>query len=360
MIKEINIWNNSFVEEINDIEKNNATISCILLNFLNENTFHKDAFLYDVVAIAKKYNIKIILLTSYSQDINTHQPIVEFLKSNTVFIEWPLYFLTRTLVYMRNSNHLNLKNGYDLTNVQITDGIFDYVYISLNNITKNHRCEMMDQLAAHDLIGCGAISWHDIIREIPDITEMASQYIKYPFKYWTPKIMLLDQNRNISNGEFIQELIPLEYKKSFCQIVTETEENDFFLTEKTSVPLFFCKPFLVVGSKNFHKTLENFGFKLYDEIFDYSFDSLETYQERCNGIAKNILKLKGMSDEEMRVLYLKITDKLLYNRRLAIDIATDKFSDQFIKFIDEYYNQLTIKNPIKDMIDAAKEGIKYE
>lgn len=359
MIKEIPIWNHSFESELEDIKKNHDTVTHIVLNFLNENSFNTESFLLDVIKISKQYSIPVIMLTSYCEEINGKRPITDHLKSNIEVIEWPMYFLSRTFNFMGNSNNINLVNGYDLFNHVETDQDFQYLYISLNNITKPHRCEMMDQLAAKSLIERGAIAWHDLLREIPDINQLGSVYTNYPYKHWQPKLMLLDQNRNVSNGQFIQELIPLEYKNSFCQIVPETECDDFFLTEKTSVPLFFCKPFLVVGCKDFHRILESFGFKLYDEIFDYSFDSHDSYQERCKGIADNIDRLSKLNKQELKKLNTTLKEKMLFNRNLALEIATTKFSPDMLKFVNQYYNILNDDNAIKHLLDYLKENEIY-
>ena len=66
-------------------------------------------------------------------------------------------------------------------------------------------------------------------------------------------------------------------QKPFFQLVSETTTNHFFLTEKTVKPLLLKQPFLVFGNVGFHKKLKDYGFKLYDEVFNYDFG----FHRRC-------------------------------------------------------------------------------
>ena len=71
---------------------------------------------------------------------------------------------------------------------------------------------------------------------------------------------------------------------------------------------------------------------MYDEIFDYSFDSKETRTERIIGICENLDNLKN---KDYSKLYNLISDKLERNRQTALNIAkTNKFTNlEYLEFL---------------------------
>lgn len=212
---------------------------------------------------------------------------------------------------------VNESLGYDLfdKDVGLAEDVH-HLYITMNNIAKIHRCQMMDMLAKYELIEKGAITWRDAVRH----TEIASEDNRsgFNYKYWTPKRMFLDIEEN--NTTYVnQNLIPIQYKHSFMQLVAESEDTKFFLSEKTAVPLLCNKPFLVVSCKDFHKNLVDLGFVLYDELFDYSFDSIEDDETRIEKIVANVNRLKDCSKDTLLELTEMVKPKLEHNRRVAIE-----------------------------------------
>ena len=181
----------------------------------------------------------------------------------------------------------------------------------------------MDLLAKHDLIDKGAIAWRDIIRRCDDIRHTFpegvtdSMHMRYPYKYWKPKRMILDQD---IDARFNQETLPSEFNDAFMNLVTETEDTVTFITEKTVTPILMNKPFLIAGSVRNHAILRDRGFLLYDEIFDYSFDSENDINLRYEGLVENIKRISTM---DLSVIYKKLFDKLLYNKQHALKIMTE-------------------------------------
>lgn len=212
---------------------------------------------------------------------------------------------------------INENLGYDLFDKDVglaTD--IKYLYITMNNLAKLHRCQMMDMLAKYELIEKGAITWRDSVRYNYNAPE--NNRSGYNYKYWTPKRMFLDIEEN--NTTYVnQNLLPAQYKHSFMQLVAESEDTKFFLTEKTAVPLLCNKPFLVVSCKDFHKNLVDLGFVLYDELFDYSFDNIDDQETRIEKIISSVNLLKGCNSDMLLELTEMVKPKLEHNRRVAID-----------------------------------------
>lgn len=118
--------------------------------------------------------------------------------------------------------------------------------------------------------------------------------------------------------------VPIEYNESAIEFVGESyTDKGCCLTEKLLKPLLFKKPFICMASRGYHTILENQGFYLYDEIFDYSFDN-STFENRFKSLMfqiKNILKLPT---ENLKEKIHDIKYKIDYNHQLIMTILNDK------------------------------------
>jgi len=108
-------------------------------------------------------------------------------------------------------------------------------------------------------------------------------------------------------------------------------ENTFFTTEKTLKPIFNCHPFICIADKNYHANLkEVFDIEMYDEIFDYSFDSIGEHEQRYDGV------LSQLTND---VDYMSIKEKLEHNQQLFLDHTRHKdILINMLKQIDNTYN----------------------
>jgi hypothetical protein len=186
---------------------------------------------------------------------------------------------------------------------------YSYPFISLNNKAHYFRSLMMDNMAKFNLINNAAISWHETNND-------------YDYKYWTPGIKILDERYRLKSDFF---RLPNEYTQSFMQLVSESSVSHNIMSEKTCIPLIFGKPFLVFGPMGFHKMLVvEYGFQLYDEIFDYSFDEVSDLDVRCHMLLHiNIKRIYNLSSDELQALHCKILPKILFNSALARQLALD-------------------------------------
>ena len=213
------------------------------------------------------------------------------------------------------------------TGLSFTEFKYDYIYMTLH--PKPHRCLMMDMLAKYDLHQHGALSWREFDKTVPrdQVPDniLDSEFSKYPWQYWTPKRLFLDQVTDKAEPcDF--DILPKEYSESFMQLVGEsifTGPN--LISEKTVVPLLFNKPFLSLSSKHFHRSIEDLGFKLYDEIFDYTFDELDNVEDRVEGIISNIKNIQILKKQiGFKGMIDLIKDKLVHNKKLSHRITVDE------------------------------------
>ena len=338
MIKIVQIWNDSFKEVADELDQLDIKPTHIILDFLLEVSYvpvDKESF-NRIISYAHINDIPTTILTP--QDRNA-SPLIDlslekYKRIN--IIHWETFWFRRTYDAWLSSvtkHSENLAKGMDIENLYFGKPPIDFKfpYITLNNIAKVHRCLIMDLLAKHELIESGAVVWRDILHDCADIRDTFpegmtdSLFRNFPYQYWKPKRMFLDQG--ISNWLENQETLPVEFTQSFMQLVTESDDETIFFSEKTVTPILFNKPFLVASCSGFHKNLESNGFTLYVELFDYSFDNESDIKYRFDGLVENVKKYASLDKMQLTKLHSAIFDKLVYNKQHALKLVNTIPSD---------------------------------
>ena len=326
MLKIIERWSTNFTEFVKDIADNPSEVSHIICDFLQEilYTWETESVSFELlIDVAYQYNIPITIVTPY---LESAPSLLDFTKEkykriNMIHVSTFWFMRTYTVWNTPSNLALNLKKNIDIRDLNYGKDIaeFKYTYISTNNIAKVHRCIIMDLLAKNNLIDKGAIAWRDILHSFdndrhlyPDLTD--SERSNFNYQHWKPKRMFLDFDLN----SFHQETVPDQFNKSFMQLVTESDEEVVFFSEKTATPILLNKPFLVAGAVNHHKELNKLGFVNYDEIFDYSFDLEPNIRIRYEMLLENLTRISCMSNEELTTLHRKIFPKLVFNKKIAL------------------------------------------
>lgn len=246
--------------------------------------------------------------------INNHrvgEPVLHDITNNRYerikdIIPWETYFFIKTYVEIKK---FNVQDFY----LNSADEI-KHTFVYLNNRPHPHRCILTDLLAKYDLIEKQAVSWNILSAEY-------NLHKKFNFRYWEEtKLHLSDDYSKTTN----HSILPTEYYSSFIQVINESTLTKYFLTEKTAVPLLTKKPFIIFNKKNYNNWLKELGFCLYDEIFDYSFDSIDDDLIRFEEGIKNLVRLNNMSREEQLSLYKTLLPKLEINKQRALEFVNNK------------------------------------
>ena len=242
---------------------------------------------------------------------------------NVVQIEnYGLYVLKQAYVDYLNSCPSIIKENY----VSSFNCDFKFLFICLNNKPHAHRCKQIDKLEKYNLIHNNAISWNSWYQNEGRQLEQSQMYF---WKYWTPKLLILDNME--SDGWGCQ--IPAEFKNSSIQLITETSADVIILSEKLVPALIYNKPFIVSGAKGYHSVLEKLGFRLYTEIFNYEFDNVDDTGLRFEMIAAELNKLRKYSNSEIVDLCKQTT---IFNKKRFIELMeSDNFNSKFINQFNE-------------------------
>tara|TARA_Y100000361_G_scaffold84286_1_gene74701 strand:- start:4346 stop:5191 length:846 start_codon:yes stop_codon:yes gene_type:complete len=143
-----------------------------------------------------------------------------------------------------------------------------------------------------------------------ELTEMPEHY---PNGYYK------DKERNYG--------VPKEYFKSFIDVVSESYvEFSTHFSEKTYKPLLLKKVFLTYAGPYYYETLSEFGFELYDELFDYSFDKVEDKNERLKLFFQQLEKVNEMTFDEVKYIIESINPKIVRNHE-RLKLVKSKFNE---------------------------------
>lgn len=105
---------------------------------------------------------------------------------------------------------------------------------------------------------------------------------------------------NFNNVDNFVRLMPV-YQSARASVVTESLYQDVggIVTEKTLLAIAAKHPFMCIGHRYCMEDVINLGFKTYDELFDYSYDSELKETRMYSAIKKNIDVLRKDIDLDM-------------------------------------------------------------
>lgn len=339
----INMWEANFLDDVSLKNKINKiyteNYSCIILYCHIEFEYYYIKMFSDIVKAANENNLKIYAIVGCDNSFN-HYPEETIVPNQIEIIYWPEVFFRESLEQFLHPFHLNKRNitSYKDVLLNIDKVDFQYHFIYLNGKGHCHRRQLIDHVAKHDLLKYSAYSWHGYAFTLPEHM--------YKFNWYDGKIVTLDEQfiTQKDQGHF-----PKEYYNSFFQLVSETTDRAIFITEKTVAPLLLGKPFLVSGAIGTNDYLRKLGFQLYDELFDYSFDTIEDNATRYDAMCETIKNVTNIPLNELQQHHVKIKDKILYNRKRAVDLAfNDDFIPEFVKL-----------NNYDSLLSKTNERIKF-
>jgi hypothetical protein len=286
---EFNFNYNSNRYTSNPCEKDN------LFHELEEVLKFKDAQFY--LLVGSEYN-------SVFSNFSTH-PIENF-----QVLYWPTFLLSHTFN--------NLRKEFSSSRIKKQ---FDHLFVTYNNKTRIHRKQLMDELCKRRLLENNLYSWIET-----GTFQHGSEHLGvYHMECFEDKKVMLDDFDYHIKREFTSNLLDMN---CLFNIVSESDVQAMFITEKTYRQLVIGQPFLSLCAKDTHKTLYQYGFQLYDEIFDYSFDSQTNHMDRIKGIVDNVERYNNSNFEE---IYKKIEDKVEFNVKKAHEIYDNsKFTPNLI------------------------------
>jgi len=174
-----------------------------------------------------------------------------------------------------------------LTSILYNQGLFNSEYC-----TKNFR-KSKDEILGH-------LNYLDLTEDEVELydkffnTKEMFEHTVYSFSYTR-----YEHDKNIYNLES-------KLTQSFVNIISESMSTSYypFVTEKFLYSVVTRGLFVCYAQLGWHAHLEKYyGFKLYDKIFDYSFDSIDNPVKRLVKLIEMISKFSRLSLDDLRDLY---------------------------------------------------------
>ena len=286
-------------------------------------------------------------------DFNIHSNIERFeVDSNLKPIIYPEVCIPQFLRNTRDRNH-----SYEL------DLDFKYNVVSLNCTRKPHRIDLLRALQGEERFIYSYYPFEDedqinsffkddgeveLLNELTELNETDKN--KKPLKERTREDLLEEWELKQQSRE---ESVPLEYIESCIDLVTEAYciSAGTVLTEKAYKPMLYKKPFIILGPRYIHQAFKNMGFKLYDELFDYSFDD-KPYKERLDSVITQIKGILKIPTSELIDRCKSLSEKREYNYK-----ALDKL--QHIDMVDMFREEGLTKNDTEVLEIFNKDQDKY-
>jgi hypothetical protein len=279
---------------------------------------------------------------------------------------WPHFFMGYTAKQITDAN-----NG-DLSDLCIHGEDFSKItqpFLSYNGVARDHRTQFIDALIETDMLDQGIVTygWKFFLPE----GEVATGDHLISGGYAPKHGDIQCQDRFLPrDGSLCQDELPYihsytlteEFLQGFLHVVCETlcegddavpDLNRMVCTEKTYLPVLHLRPVLVLSNPGWHHVMwkNNLGLELYDEIFDYEFDFVESRAGRIMGIIKNIQNLIERRSEWPEI-FATLLPKMRRNRDRVLQSLTDP------KLMpDTYYRALY--NQHYKMPEAVKQWLHF-
>lgn len=275
--------------------------------------------LYDEIA---KQGIKVYYITGGEIFLPYYSDKSTFVGSlpNCTIVSNPMYFLRQTYDSLEVSN----RDGFKILNTPYPEFKFNRLFISLNNLAHTHRQHLMDYLCKNAIFNHGHISWlnrHDY---------------KCHFKYYSGEKITLDQPFKEDMHKMWNP--PIQYFETPINVVSESDDLIPFYTEKTWLAVALSKMFFIQGAVGINTGLTKYGFRIFDNIVDYSFDFIQDVEERTDLLTQEVKKLEKYSYND---IWKFTRDVREHNRLRLIEIAKENL---FIPSHIKWLNDLPLNN----------------
>lgn len=310
-----------------------------------------------------------------SGDFNIHTNLERLKEAIKIDIKTDIKSLIYPQTYtFRNGdtygdNHFEINNFTFKVNDIVCTESPRYNVVSLNCTRKPHRIDLIRALHNEENFIYSYYPFEDedqiesffetggeveLLKELTELNELYDRHLSLNrneknIKERTKEELIRDLD---SKHHSRQESVPLEYIRSCIDLITEAYFMDSaLLTEKAFKPIAYRKPFIILGPRHSHQFLERIGFKLYDELFDYSFDD-KSYEERLNSIISQIKEILKIPTLELVNRCKDLNEKIEHNYKVLHE-------SERIDMIDVFRDEGVTKSDLEVLEIFKKDQEKY-
>lgn len=267
-------------------------------------------------------------------------------KSYSEIICWPTRFFHDALIEQGHALENRYQDNYSNSLIASSRKLF----VSHMHVPKIHRIALMEVLIDNNAMGKGTVRFCNN-------SSLWRRFVKLEdYREYLPAHKL---------AEFMEKLLPFapeifspykytpnypgdrgsccdpHYRDGFIDISPETNHHINFITQKSCQAILWKKPFCIMGSLQQNTLLKNLGFELYDEIFDFSYETdklentnlhdYELTKDHYNKLLENLWNVDD-SPESLRDMKQKFSPKAEHNLNRYMQIL---FNDDMIPEFQE-------------------------
>lgn len=200
-----------------------------------------------------------------------------------------------------------------------------YLFDILLGARRPHRDFVMLGMQSFDLLKSSIVTYREIFSTGSVVNHQTDEFaslfsshkLHYPYvsENLDPQFEVQDQLE-----KSISRLVPWKiYSSTWYTVVAETlgTGSTFFLSEKTTKPLFAQRMFVVFSNAYFLRGLHNLGFETFGDIIDESYDNCVIDSQRfCHALEQ----LQYLSQQNHVKIYEKILSKLKHNHNRLFEL----------------------------------------
>lgn len=222
-----------------------------------------------------KHNKNILLL---SQDIN----FTQFLRNHGhIVVHEPSFLALDDAISMRYLEHAPVKDKFT----------GEYNFLCLNRRRCRYRLHLLYQLAQHNLMTQGYVTYHDLGPKTSN--KFHHEHLRQDdLSHYTATLTGVEKHNHLINNVWCSSNVRnyLHIREKFTGHTMVTSETSYidFATEKSFIALFCKKMPMIFSPRPTISMLQNEGFDCFTDIIDQSYDNEATWEKKITrGIAAN-------------------------------------------------------------------------
>ena len=229
-------------------------------------------------------------------------------------------------------------------------------FLSLSRVNRPHRTLSAFEIFHSNLYDHGLVSHNRFDKKTIKHMEsyqlpVGSPISQSDLKTWNKTILPLTVDTEDFITNHALSLNSYLHQQTLFQVVNETfAENwngtSLFWSEKTFRSIYHLQPFVIFGQHQCNQKLQDYGYKLYDGIFDYSFDDeRDTYKRWVKlkaQIVKQVNHLQQLDPKKAIKWKFRFADISVHNLKTMIqEKHTKNVMFDLVKYLKEKKNEKT-------------------
>lgn len=206
------------------------------------------------------------------------------------------------------------------------------LFITTMESERAERSYFFEQLRKKDLLKFGHVSYRDKGFYLDNKEKHIMCDVDNHFRFFDTKKFFNDAHISI-----VMESDPFTIPKCWDGL-----NQSGRLTEKTMWPIFWGKPFFVIGPKTPISTLKKIGVKTFSNSFDETYDNELDIHKRIDMVVEQIENLSKLSEKELKLKLKNTEESVLHNFEFYKKLSYKNEDEILELFFDKQAKRLNI------------------